>query len=426
MAQAIVVGGGPGAVRAAGTLARAGQTVTLLQQGPFVGQLAHPELPVGTGLERFEAASGQWRAATAVTSGVLVGRDCACVRALPLSRSTLPGIFSAAQLPNAVAAWARSRSKVELSRLIGGGQETRFYKDWVVQHFGEPVFERLYAPYCERRFGNPAELTVNVARAAHAAAPGAWFGRESGTAAELAEALRGVEVYLDVDVSAVATGRVSTNRGEFEGDVYFDLPPARLVELLGSAAPFGLANEVSRLRCRHALEVVVSGGHSLPAITHVVDAPMAFYRLVRQGLLPGNGQLRGTVSVQFAVEEEDPLWAATDQSLVAQVVSALQSVGLADVSAEGGRVVRVANHHPVWAYTHHARMRQYALRLNELKLTPVGRAGLFAPIEGQAEAAFLQDLAGPPVGVREMMRRHVDPPVVDDDGTASLADFVLA
>ena len=425
MAQAIVIGGGAGAVRAAGALARAGRDVVLVQEGGDVAGLAHPEVPTGTGLSRFVSPPAGWRLTPAVTSGVMLGRDCRCVRTLPLSRSTLPGIFSASELPSAFAAWARSRSQVELSRLIGGGKETRFYKDWVVQHFGEPVYNRLYAPYCQRRFGDPAELTVNVARSAHAAGVGEWCGREIGPAHELADALSGVELALNAVVTGVSPGKVTTTNGVYEGEVYFDLPPVRLVELLGSASPPGLANEVSRLRCRHALEVTVSGGHALPVNTHVVDGPLPFYRLVRHGMLPGNGHLCGTVCVQFALEDHDALWSLANVRLVAQVVAALQDLGLDDVSDGDARVQRVANHHPVWAYTHHARMRQYALRLSELALTPVGRAGLFAPIEGQAEAAFLADIAGESVPIRELFRRHVDPPVVDDDGSASLADFVL-
>lgn len=426
MADAIVVGGGPGAVRAAGALARSGRSVVLLQVGTRVASLAHPDVPMGTGLERFVQAPPGWRPVPSLTTGVMVGRDCACVRALPLSRATLPGIFPALELPSALAAWSRSRAKVELARLIGGGQETRFYKDWVVQHFGVPVFERLFAPYCTRRFGDPAELTVNVARAIHAERPGGWYSRESGTAAELAGNLSGVQVVVDAKISALQAGKVVVEGGEFEGELYVDLPPARVVELLGPAAPHGLAHEVARLRCRHALEVVVQGGSSLPMVTHVVDAPMPFYRLVRLGALPGNPSLAGTVSVQFSLEEGDALWETPNEALVQQVVSALLSIGIDDASATGARVQRVANFHPVWAYTHHARMRQYAIRLAELKITPVGRSGLFAPVDGSAEAGFLNDLAAGGLSVRELFRRHVDPPVVDDDGSASLADFVLA
>ncbi len=426
MADAVVIGGGPGAVRASGALRRAGRRVILLQRGPAVGGLAFPEVPLGLGAEAFSVVPARWREVRGLPAGLAAGasEDCGCVHALPLSRAVLPSLFSASALPGAMAAWSRARGAVELAKLLGGGKETRTYREWVVQHFGEPAFEHLYAPYCRRRFGDPAEVTVNVARLHHAAPGGRLAAFEAGPAARMAEDLEGVEVVLDADVTSVATGRVSTRLGDVEGDVFVDAPPQDVVAWLGAAAPPGVDNEVSRLSCRHAVEVTVKGGASLPFVTHVAHAPFGAYRLVRHGLLPGNGGLAGHVSVQFAADAQDAAWSGGADALVDEVVRGLHALGATDAEAAEARVQRVEDQHPVWSYTTAARLRQYHLALAEAKIVPVGRAGLFAPVDGEGEIAYLTGVATQSAPFKELYRRHVEPPVVDDDGSASLTDFV--
>ncbi len=423
MAHAVVVGGGLGAVRAAAVLVAAGRPVTLLQVGPHLAGLAHPEVPVGTGFERHSAAPSGWRELRGVTTGLYVG---GAVHALPLSRAVLPSLIPAAQLGAAVSAWGRTRAAGELARLIGGGHEQRTYKDWVVQQYGEPIYGRLFRPYCERRFGNPDGVTATVARAVHG--PAVAVPRVcpvAGRAAELAGLAQGVDVRLGVQVTAIEAGCVRTAGGEVRGDVYVDLPPARVVELLGAAAPAGLAAEVAWLRFRHALEVTLPGGAALPWITHVVDGPGQAFRFVRHGFLPGTGELQGHVSVQMAVEDADPLWAASDAEVVDSAAAALAEIA-PDVRTDGARVQRVADHHPVWVYTTAARMRRYELALGELGVVPVGRAGTYAPLSGEAERAYLADAVGAGVPLREAMRRHVDPPVRTTDDRPQLTDFANA
>ncbi len=426
MADVVVVGGGPGAVRAAGALRRAGRRVVLVQEGQLPGGVSAPAVPVGLGIEEFAQPAPGWREVRGLGAGLVAGPDCGCVHALPLSRAVLPSLFDSTALPSALSAWGRARGAVELARLLGGGKETRTYRDWVVQHFGEPVHEALYAPYCRRRFGEPDEVTVNVARFHHGYRRDTrWYAHEAGPAARLAHDLEGVEVVLGAEVRALDTGRVSTALGDVEGEVYVDLPPRRVVDLLGDRAPGGLANEVSRLRCRHALEVTLRGGHALPFVTHLAAGPLTAYRLVRHGLVPGNPSLAGQVSVQMAVEDGTPAWTGRDDTLVAECVDGLRALHLDDIDGQGAVVNRVANHHPVWTYTTAARVRQYQLGLMERKIIPVGRAGLFAPVDGEAEIAYLEGLAAGNVPFKELYRRHVEPPVIDDDGSASLTDFVL-
>ncbi len=423
MADAVVVGGGIGAARAAAALAAAGRSVVLLQEGPAIAGLAHPDIPVGLGLSRWRDVPAGGRALPGLTAGLYVG---GAVHALPLSRAVLPALFPAGAVPGAAAAWGRSRVELELARLIGGGKEVRTYRDWLQQRYGKPVVERLFAPYCERRFGSPDGVTANVARAVHGSEPAEKaVAPAAGVLAELAALVAGVEVRVGVKLASLAPGRVTFEGGEIEGEVFVDLPPARVVELLGSLAPDGLAEEVGWLRSRHALEVTLTGGATLPFVTHVVDGPGQAYRFVRHALLPGNGALQGHVSVQFAVEDNDPLWAANDAAVVAAALTSLDEAA-PGASNVGARVQRVADHHPVWVPTTAARMRRYSLALADVKVTPVGRAGTFSPLGGQAEAEYLAAAIGGEESLRDLMRRFVEPPVRATERQVHLTDFAHA
>jgi len=422
MADAVVVGGGLGAVRAAAALRAAGHSVVLLQEGPHLAGRSFPDVPVGTGYERFARVPQGWRPVEGATSGLFVGGT---LHALPLSRAVLPRLFPAAQVGAAVAAWGRARGQRELAKLIGGGKECRTYRDWIVQHYGEPIYHRLFQPYAERRFGDPRGVTANVARAVHGGVPEGYLACPAeGRAAELVAGLAGVEVRTNVTVTGLDGGGVNTTEGQVNGDVYVDLPPARVVALLGERAPNGVAEEVSWLRMRHALEVTLEGGASLPWITHDVDGPGQAFRLVRHGLFPGSGHLQGTVSVQMSVEANDPLWLGSDAEAIDAAMQAARELA-PDVTAAGARVQRVVNQHPVWVTTTAARMRRYVLMLSDLKVVPVGRAGTYSTLAGEAEVSYLEAVIGQGVPVRDAFRRHVEPPVVVDEVRAHLTDFAV-
>ena len=128
MADAVVVGGGIGAVRAAAALAAAGRSVVLLQEGPFVAGLAHPEIPVGLGISRWHSVPAWGREVKGLGSGLYVG---GAVHRLPLSRAVLPTLFPATAVAGAAASWGRSRLEQALARLIGGGREVRTYRDYL-------------------------------------------------------------------------------------------------------------------------------------------------------------------------------------------------------------------------------------------------------------------------------------------------------
>lgn len=416
MANAVIVGGGPGAVQAAGALRALGRHVVLLQEGPVAGQLTHAEVPVGRGV----AESGgerltDWRPVD-VDRGVLVHDR---VIPLPMRPNHLFRAMPPRVHPEAARAFAKARANIQLREFIGGGREQRSYRDWVVQRFGEPVFRQLYAPYCTKRFGDPTRVTANAARRVHAGESGTLVAPVQGAGVAVKAALAGVEVRTDVVVTGLEAGRVLTTAGVVEGDVFVDVPPPRAVAWMPDNA--ALVHEVERLESHHAIEVIVAGGAELPFETHVVDERAAFFRLIRAGRLPGNPDV---LVAHYAVGGDDPRWELDDATLVSATVGMLRAIGVRDAEAGLGAVRRIAEHHPVWSSTHHARMRVYLLALERLGITPVGRAGLHMPLS-EAESADWLGATGAGGGLRERYRMHLEPKVGEQMSAAKVTDFIV-
>jgi hypothetical protein len=421
--EAVVVGGGPGGLRAAVALARAGRRVTLLQEGPFPGGHAHRDIPVGRGIGRApgplgEQIYGRFDAVDGLERGIRIDGKA---RLLPLHRSDLARLLPPLQAGSAAVAWSKTRGGVELRKIIGGGSELRTYRDWVVQRFGRPVFERFYADYCVRRFGAPDEVSCNIARLFHGTVPA---DVPMAPAAGPAFAYDGVDVRTDVAIRAVRGGQVETDEGLFPGEVFVDIAPRRVVEWLGDAVTPALLHDVGFLTSRSAIQVLVRGPQDLPFETHVL-AGAPFFRVLRPGLLPGCGALADTLCVHYAVEASDPLWGADDDALAASAVDGLAAIGISGASAEGARVQRIRDHHPTWSGTHLVRMRRYVLALEELEIWPVGRAGLHAPLDLAAELGYLAPLVeAERPSVRDLVRTHVEPPVLDPPERTHLTRFV--
>ena len=421
--EAVVVGGGPGALRTAVALAQAGSSVTLLQEGPWAGGVAHPDIPVGRGVvtrapAALERLYGPFRPVDGYDRGVLVDGHA---HRLPLSRAELARLVPATSLPGAALAWGRTRGAGELRKLIGGGKEQRTYRDWVEQRFGEPVYRRFHAPYCEARFGPPEEVSCNVARFAHAnPEDGPWYAAAGGPTL----ATTGVDVRTDVVVKSVTGGQVDTEDGIFTGQVFVDITPHRLVGWLGAAAGTDLRNDAGLLLTRHAVQVLVRAPEDLPADTHVLGgAP--FHRITRPGLIPGCGALDGHLLVHYAVEDGDPMMRQDDHDVVAATVDGLRQAGVEGASESGGRVQRIRDHHAVWMNNNFVRMRRFLLALEDLEITVVGRAGLHALFEADAEAEYLEAaIAAERPTLRALHRTYVEPPPLDGDARVHLTRLV--
>lgn len=414
--EAVVVGGGPGGRHAAAALAASGWTVTLLQEGPG----SSSGIPVGRGLSAAPSAlaervfGGFTQVGNLERAVLRSGR----VTALPLSRADVARYVPPTQLPTTALAWGRTRGASELRKLIGGGHEQRTYRDWVVQRFGEPVYEQFYKAYCHARFGDPEAVSCNIARHFH----GQVFDVPLYAPAVHEPSLAGVTVHDDVAVRAINGAQVETDRGVYTGAVFVDVNPRRVVAWLGAQVAPELDNDVGFLGTRHRVRVNLPGADG-PFETHVLGgAP--FYRIIRHGALPGCAALSGTLTVDYSVEDGDPLLTASVEDVASRTVDALRGVGV-EASADGARVQVLRDHDPSWVGNHLVRMRRYLLALEDLEITPVGRVGLHAHLDPAAEVAWVEAVSAEErPSLRALFRDLVEPPVLDPDERPHLTRFV--
>lgn len=395
----IVVGSGVGAVVTAQTLRGHGKSVVrigaALDGGArFVGTGWCPEPPPAG----FDAAPAPSRAL------LLRGQ----MLPLPLSSANLGKLIPAAQLARAGVALGRARAASAVAAFVGGGREERSYRDWVRYRFGNPVYEAVFAPYASARFGDPESVICGVARVVH--------GEAAPTGSRPSPALwTELQAPVDAVVTALREDCVSTETGDYHGQVVVDLAPLDVLRLWSPGADSVLAIDAGRLRARHGVEVMLRG--NLPDginEVHVVGAP--FFRAVQHA--------DGWVALHLAVDMGAPEWTENDASLARQLAQVAAEVGLSGLSADGAVVRRFPLHHPLWAISHLTRLRTWTEALVEGGIEPVGRVGLVSPMSPAAIAAYAEDRLIHGASLRDCIRHHVEPPPRDSVDRPRLSGFV--
>lgn len=415
--HAIVLGEGASARRAAAGLLQRGWTVSCVgAQGAVDAEVE------GNGVcaQRSPLADELYGAAVEVearVAEVLLGGE---VRRLPLSTRDLVAAVPPTHLVEAARAWVRARGTVELKKVIGGGNETRTYADWVSAAFGEPVLARVHARYARARWGEPSHLSANVARLHHAVPP------EGPRVAYAAKGLAPSGVrHVPGELLGIEAGGVRTSEGFVEGTVFVAMTPSRVASLLPQELRATLEAEAALLETRDRVEVHLRAAGDGPLETHLLDAPGGFYRLLRTGRLPGGP--RDGVALHATVAAGGEVDAA---AWTRRAVDVLGAMGLAADAADARVIVR-RDAQPVWSGPHLARMRRHVMALASIGVVPVGREGMHAPLDLAAELAWLDAAQAalsdekPARALREAMRTLVDPPAEDAPERPRLADLVI-
>jgi phytoene dehydrogenase-like protein len=431
----VVIGCGPDGLRAAAVLAAAGHAVTFLQTAETPSGLRWPELPVDAGILRVPAAD---RAVAEQVVGSLVEAPTperallarGALHTLPLSRPEVGRLFPAASALPAAQSWVRSRFKNTLAELVGGGQEERSYKDWVVRRMGGPAWHHIYRAYAHQRWGfDGAVLGVGLARVYHGrpdAGPFLTVGGGPATALARAEELiisAGGRVRLAVKVErlVVEGGKVRAvllqdgERIDVLGPLWAAVPAPWLASWLEDAIPGPIRSDTALLEMLPVARVALRGDtNRLPAEVHVTDEGAPFWRVIRP-----YGIEQTAIFHVTAPKEAD------DDRLAQGVAEAAAALGLGTYSVSGAKVERLVAWQPVWRSTSHTRLRSVLLAWRTLGIVAVGRCGAFAGLDAGEEISFavaLRDRDDP--DQREVQRDLASPPVGQDDLHAAITRFI--
>lgn len=434
--ERVVLGTGPDALRAAAVLAHRGARVVLLQTASSATGLAHPHLPLGRG--RMQVSAAQRPLVEAILGPLVEAPEAAqgVLRAgkryrLPMGRVEAGQLLSPEQALHAGRSWAKTRFRNAMAEVIGGGQEERTYRDWVVRRFGEPAWHHLYRPYAERRWGASCdELSVAVARLHHGLerdgeeqVVGGGPAQAHARAEELVRASGEIRVGVEVEALVLDGGRVRavrTSEGEVpvSGGLVCTAAPDLVAGWLGADAPDGLAVDSERLTLLTHAQVMLRGDvDGLPNALHVLDEDAPFWRVVTPYGLEQGAIFHAT----FRTREDVP----PERELVTRFRDAAERLGIGGFSSEGARVEILGDWSPLWLEGTFSRLRRVVMRWRELGIYGVGRGGAFAPLDPAEEIALADQVAtSEDPDLWEIHRQTISPPASLPDLRAHITRFV--
>ena len=411
--HAVVIGGSPSAQRAAATLASQGREVTLVAP-----RLDDHALPEGRGAWISDGGPAGQPLALALYGGTSPLQASRALRTsrltlpLPLSTASLARLLPPAAIPAAAQGWARARAANALADLIGGGQEQRSFQDWLSRRLGPAATDALFGDYARRRFGDPADLSCNVARLLTAPAHTLYAPNQPLPNLQqfhiqhLAASITRIE-------GAGPEKTITTSSRTLSGQVFVDAPPSEVLSWLGTPADTGIAVDARHLRARTRAQVCLRAPElpkDLPFESHVLDNTARFYRITRPGALPGYTHLSDRLSVHYALDDQAAL--LPDDALIQDATDALSRLHLPTLPTDA--IVRRTPHaQPAWSSVHLSRLRRYALALDEAHVRPVGRAGTHSLRDPSEELAYLHHICQPEASARVCIRDWLEPPVDD-------------
>ncbi len=425
-AEHIVVGSGNEATVVAATLIAAGHRVSLIRTGaPLPTELACVHRSTWQRLDTPSALAtqvlGPTQPATSPRAGLLVAGG---THTLPLSPLAVGRILPTGHRRLAARSWIRARARNALAVVVGGGQEERTYRDWVVRRMGSPAYDALYADYAERRWGRTGEdISASMARVAHSPAlatervvPSDHRDHETARAQALLSAHGGLVFDAD-QIRFTVDGRslVQIDLGAEVVDVrnrsvWAVTSPAVVADWLGEACPAAAQHLAAGLASIPSLRVRLSGARSgLPDEIHVLD-PAPCWRFVRA---PDDPEA-------WLVSATGPLSA----SAVDDIRDFAIQTNLVGDQSEVTAAAEVPGGVPVWGPVDHARLRTVLDTFASLGIRLSGSAGTLTCLDPTALVAHVEALldAGPPE-LQEAWRMVAAPPTLVEDLGARITHF---
>jgi hypothetical protein len=422
----IVVGGGSEAILVAATLVASGQRVTRVVTGPH--------LPAG--LACGNRPSWRENSATSELGARIHGpvrsvesESCGLVVAgatwpLPLSPLQLSKILPRGSRRESARSWTRARARNALSIVVGGGQEERTYRDWVVRRMGAPAYDHLYADYAERRWGRSGEhLASSVARVAHSPALAtqrvvpADVRDHTPSRAEALLSAHGGAVYSAGSLRLEGEGgrirRMVLPEATLDTEdsiIWTTSSPARVAEWLGDLCPPAARHLAAGLSTSPGVRLRLTGAlPDLPDELHVLD-PAPCWRLVRAPDDSSAWIVSATGALSTSLVEDIRDFAVQNR-LAAETATVTDSAEL----PEGV---------PAWGPVDHARLRTVLDAWRPLGIRLTGSAGTLTKLDPTDLVAHVATvLDGGPDALQEAWRTIAAPPTRVDDLQAHITHF---
>jgi hypothetical protein len=309
--------------------------------------------------------------------------------------------------------------------VVGGGQEERTYRDWVVRRMGTPAYEVLYADYAERRWGRSGkDISASMARVAHSpalaterVAPADVRDHET-TRAEALVSAHGGRVHNATSVRFVVEGRklARIELGEEEvvdvkdRTVWAVTSPAVVADWLGASCPASARHLAAGLASNPSLRVRLSSARvDSPDEVHVLD-PAPCWRFVRAPDDPSAWLVSAT--------------GAPSSALLEDIRDFAKQTNMVGSDSEIVSSAQVPGGVPVWGPVDHARLRTVLDTYSTLGIRLSGSAGTLTALDPTSLVAHVEALmdAGP-AELQEAWRMIAAPPTLVEDLDARITHF---
>ncbi|PYQ15202.1 MAG: hypothetical protein DMF80_10260 [Acidobacteria bacterium] len=299
-----------------------------------------------------------------------------------------------------------------------GRRDPASYEDYVLQRFGRGVYELVFEPLAWKVWGDPRQLSVDLARARIPSSgatelvlrllklkensedvdapffyyPRGGFGEFP---ARLASEVRrhGGRILTSAVPRAFerANGSVRAVHVESAGaserlacaTLVSSIPMASLAQLL-QPGDAGLAAEVGQLRLRDLALVYLVLGQERLVDDHWIFFPerrYPFNRLFEQKSMDASLGPPGLTAIccDLTCDEGDAVWAAPDDELVRRCLDALVEAGLTTPDKlRAGFVRRFRSFYPMYTVDYRERLGRIYVRLKQAEnLVLTGRVGMF-------------------------------------------------
>jgi protoporphyrinogen oxidase len=420
-APVLVLGGGPSGLACAWELARAGQSVTVLEREPRAGGLCATLERDGwrfdLGGHRFVSSNADLaRRVRELLGGELLERERKSVVLhsgrtfrYPLEAGNLVRSLGVRENARAFAGYlaARARQRVAPSPDVT-------FEDWVRARFGAPLYDKFFGPYTEKLWGIPArEISsewaaqrIGLLHLGDAALrmmglrqkairtyarryfyPRLGMGQLFERLAEETTRL-GARIVLGAEVVGLETSgkRVTHVRARINGEsatfpcasVYATIPLGDVAKQLGGDAPrsrlaFRAIRFVNLMLRRRAV--------SPNTWMYVADPRYAITRIQEPRHRSPDMAPPGTTSLMLEIPcaQDDEIWSGSDADLVELVLGELASLGF-DVRADvvGSFSFRVPHGYPIYRVGYEADRERLLAHVGRWENVALGgRQGLF-------------------------------------------------
>jgi protoporphyrinogen oxidase len=295
------------------------------------------------------------------------------------------------------------------------------YEDWVVNRFGKPIYELVLGPYARKIWGNPQELSKDLAEtriampnlmemvkqmlwgkkkdspiinAEHFYYPLRGFIeisrkmteriRKNGGEIHLGKTLASLNTDMNYHISSVTFADNSTCSLHTNDVVVSTVPLAELIAALGTQVNNDVRKAVLELKTRSLILLYIVFNQDRITDDNWLFFPENIYRFNRvfeqKGfnlhMIPTH---KTVLCLEITCNPDDSLWSASDEEVYLACEAGLRKAGLPDEEIEEYFTRRLPDAYPIYDLYYKENLNQVMNFLDTIpNLYSIGRQGCFS------------------------------------------------